>query len=256
MTRDQKVAFNTANLVARVSGYRFELKNWGEQHRRTVEATDEAEWRAICREIAAAGFTAVEVWEAHAPPESLNEGRAAAWKRIIEDAGLEPVVYAGKLNRETLQICRWLGIPHIDGGMGGLSPEEATALCAEFGIGYNFENHPEKSAEEILGKIGGGDEWLGVCIDTGWLGSQGLDAPAVIRECTGRVRHVHLKDVKAAGGHETCPLGEGVVNVEGCIAALKEIGYNGHYSWEDEPEDRNPLDIAAAMREWIEARIR
>ena len=28
-----RVAFNTANLVARVSGWKFELKNWGEQDR-------------------------------------------------------------------------------------------------------------------------------------------------------------------------------------------------------------------------------
>ncbi|MFA7235656.1 MAG: hypothetical protein WC058_02230 [Phycisphaeraceae bacterium] len=26
------IAFNTANLVARVSGYRFKLSNWMEQH--------------------------------------------------------------------------------------------------------------------------------------------------------------------------------------------------------------------------------
>jgi len=63
-----RVAFNTANLVARVTDYRFELKNWMDQHKKTMAATDEVAWRTICREVAAAGFKAVEVWEAHASP--------------------------------------------------------------------------------------------------------------------------------------------------------------------------------------------
>jgi hypothetical protein len=28
------------------------------------------------------------------------------------------------------------------------------------------------------------------------------------------------------------------------------------YSWEDEPEDRNPFDSAVRNRQWIEARLR
>jgi sugar phosphate isomerase/epimerase len=129
-------------------------------------------------------------------------------------------------------------------------------LRRDFGIGFNFENHPQKSAEEILARVGGGDEWLGVCIDAGWLGAQGVPAPEAIRICGDRVRRVHLKDVKAPGAHETCLLGEGVVDVAGCIAALKAMGYAGSYSWEDEPEDRNPFDSAVRNRVWIEERVR
>lgn len=250
------VAFNTANLVARVSGYRFELKRWGEQHQRTVAETDEAAWRAICQEIAQTGFRAVEIWEAHASPETLDETRAQTWKQVLEQTGLRPVAYAGKLGPGTTQVCQWLGIPHIDGGMGGLNVDEATALCRATGVRFHFENHPQKSAEAILAPIDGGNDWLGVCIDTGWLGTQGVDAPDAIRVCGDRVRHVHLKDVQAAGAHETCLLGTGVVDVASCFAALQEIGYGGTYSWEDEPEDRNPFDTAAQNREWIEQRLR
>ncbi len=250
-----KIAFNTANLVARVSGYRFELKRWGEQHQRTVEATDESAWRSICQEIAGSGFRAVEVWEAHASPETLTAERARTWKQVLDDHGLQAVAYAGKLGPGTVQVCQWLGIGHIDGGMGGLNVKEATDLCRASGIAFHFENHPQKSAEAILAAIDGGNEWLGVCIDTGWLGTQGVDAPGAIRICGSRVRHVHLKDVRAVGAHETCLLGTGVVDVAGCIQALKEIGYDGWYSWEDEPEDRNPFDSAARNREWIERHL-
>jgi sugar phosphate isomerase/epimerase len=250
----KRIAFNTANLVARFTNYRFELKRWGEQHQKTMAMTDEAAWTAICREIAAAGFSAVEIWEAHAAPESLTRDKAARWKRILDDHGLQPIAYAGGLRIETLQICQWLGIPHVDGGLHGQTPEQAAALCRQFGVRFNIENHPEKTAAEALAKVGGGNEWLGLCVDTGWFGTQAADVPAQIRAAGPFVRHTHIKDVKAAGSHQTCLLGEGVARVAACLTALRDIGYSGWYSWEDEPEDRNPFDSAVRNRAWLEAR--
>jgi hypothetical protein len=191
-------AFNTANLVARVTGYRFQLSHWMEQHEKTAAATDEAAWRAICKEIAATGFKAVEVWEAHAAPGSLDEAKARTWKRILEDNGLTPVAYAGGLRPETLRICQWLGIPHVDGGLRENTPEQATALCREHGVRFNIENHPEKSASEILAKIGGGNDWLGVCIDTGWLASRGAPGAATIEACAPDPRRA--RDLPAGRG--------------------------------------------------------
>ena len=119
---------------------------------------------------------------------------------------------------------------------------------------FNIENHPEKTAAEALATVGGGNDWLGLCIDTGWFGTQAANVPDQIRAAGKLVRHTHIKDVKAAGGHDTCLLGEGVVNVAGCLAALREIGYAGWYSCEDEPEDRNPFDSAVRNRKWLKAR--
>jgi sugar phosphate isomerase/epimerase len=250
------IAFNTANLVARISGYRFELTNWMDQHMKTVDATDSAAWRAICREIAAAGFKAVEVWEAHAAPQKLDDrAKALEWKKTLRDAGLKAVAYAGTLSPETVRICQWLEIPHVDGGIGKLNPEQATALCKETGIRFNYENHPEKSAEEILKKVGGGNEWLGVCVDTGWLATQGVPGPQAIKTIGSLVRHTHIKDVNETGAHATCLLGKGVADVAKCIKMLREIKYAGSYSWEDEPEDRNPFDSAKRNLRWIRKHV-
>lgn len=246
-----KIAFNSANLVARVTGYKFTLREWGVQSTKTVEQTDEKTWREICREIAASGYTAIEVWEAHAAPEVIDEQRAKTWRAILDENNLTPIGYAGSFRPETVRVCQWLGISTVNGGA-RQSVEESEKLAVSSGVVFNHENHPEKSAAEIVGAVGGGSERLGVCVDTGWLGTQGVDAPSAIRELGSLIRHVHLKDVIAAGGHETCLLGEGVVNIAGCIQTLQEIGYDGWYSWEDEPENRNPFDSAAANREYIE----
>ncbi len=243
-SRSDRIAFNTANLVGRVSGYRYELKNWGEQHQRTLATTDERAWESICRDISLEGYQAVEIWEAHAAPEAMDSVKARTWRRIMEDHGLKAVGYGGGLRKDTLLVCQWLGIPRINGGLRGLGPAEATALCREYGIQFNLENHPEKSVPEIIKPIAGGNEWLGVCVDTGWFGTQRVDAPEAIRQLGALVRHTHIKDVIKAGAHETCRLGEGVVNIPSVLVALRKINYQGWYSWEDEPEDRNPLDLA------------
>jgi sugar phosphate isomerase/epimerase len=57
--------------------------------------------------------------------------------------------------------------------------------------------------------------------------------------------------VAAPGGHHTVKLGTGCVNIPGVIRELKAIGYTGVLSWEDEPEDRNPFDIAVEMRMYL-----
>ena len=91
-----------------------------------------------------------------------------------------------------------------------------------------------------------------MCIDTGWLGTQGVSGPDVIKACGPFVRHTHIKDIKAAGKHETCLLGEGTARVAECLDALRGLGYAGWYSWEDEPEDRYPLASASRNLHWIE----
>jgi L-ribulose-5-phosphate 3-epimerase len=250
----KKIAFNTANLVGRVSDYKFSLKQWGDQHKRTAAETDAKEWAKICREVANAGYTAMEVWVAHVDPSTTDEKKAREFGRIMADHGLAPVALAGTLNDANAKICQWLNIPRCSGGFWGSDLPTVRRLVKDTGIDFNYENHPEKAVEDIVKAIEGGGQGIGVAVDTGWLCTQGIDAPAAIRKLGKLIKHVHLKEVKA-GTHETAPLGTGGVNIEGVINALKEIGFTGWYSWEDEPENRNPMDIAAEMRRWIEARI-
>src|SRR3954453_18811335 len=96
-----KIAFNTANLVARFTDWRFELKNWGEQDRITRERTDERAWAAICKEITDAGFRAVEVWAAHVDPQKITEERAGRFKQIMTEHRLEPVGLSGTPKGQT-----------------------------------------------------------------------------------------------------------------------------------------------------------
>ena len=107
----------------------------------------------------------------------------------------------------------------------------------------------------MLEKIGSASQ-VGVCVDTGWFGTQGYDAPGAIEELGERVLHVHLKDVlHVHEPHETCRWGDGIVDIEGCVRALQRIEYGGAISIEHEPETYDPSDELRAMRaqlaEWL-----
>lgn len=245
------IAFNTANLVARVSGYRFSLSNWMDQHHKTLAQTDEKEFTLICREIAACGYSAVELWVAHVHPEQMTEQRAVRYKAILSEYGLTPVALAGGLDEGTAHVCKLLNIPMVAGGVNQQRKSEIRLLSRKTGIRVNHENHPEQSVQEIREKIDYGADGLGIAVDTGWMGTQGMDVPAAISALGTLIRHVHVKDVKAPGAHETVKLGSGCVNISEVIRELKAIGYAGVLSWEDEPEDRNPFEIACDMRLYI-----
>lgn len=88
---------------------------------------------------------------------------------------------------------------------------------------------------------------LGVNMDTGnsWLG--GADPVAMVERLGSRIEHVHWKDlgeewVSKRGtqhgcGMATIPLGEGVIDIEGVISALKRTGFAGHTTLEVAGDD-------------------
>src|SRR5690606_4917973 len=108
------------------------------------------------------------------------------------------------------------------------------------GLVLGVENHPETDPAALRARLGEPHDRIGVTIDTGWFATQGYDAARAIEELADVLLYVHLKDVRAAGSHDTCRFGEGVVPLERCIEALRRIGYGGALCVEHEPETFDP----------------
>jgi sugar phosphate isomerase/epimerase len=121
---------------------------------------------------------------------------------------------------------------------------------------FGIENHPEKTPDEMLARIGdGGDGTIGTTVDTGWYGTHGYDAAEALRKLAGHVVHVHLKDVLKPGGHETCRYGRGCVPIADCVRVLKQTGYQGPIAVEHDPERFDPsedcLASLAMLKGWL-----
>jgi sugar phosphate isomerase/epimerase len=148
-----------------------------------------------------------------------------------------------------------VGTRVLGGGAGLLATDRArlAALLDEYDLLLGVENHPEKTPDDLLARMGDSAHGrIGAAVDTGWFATQGYDAPTALEELAERLTHVHLKDVAEAGAHHTCAFGAGVANIEGCARTLQAIGYDGAISVEHEPEDRDPGPECVESRVLVE----
>jgi sugar phosphate isomerase/epimerase len=76
-------------------------------------------------------------------------------------------------------------------------------------------------------------KWLGINYDTANVHHAGSDEVAVLEAIVDRVVHVHVKDTV---DKKCVALGQGEVNLRGCLKVLKRHGYQGVLSLETEGE--------------------
>jgi sugar phosphate isomerase/epimerase len=268
------VSFMSANFVARELGYRL-AHGWAEGDVATQDhfrppATFAERFDVMLGEVQALGFDAIDLWGAHLHYSWATSDQVKVARRLLDRRGLRVVSYAGWVPggeaelRAACRLCREIGAPLIGGYVELVSRDRAAAarILRENGVAYGHETHREKTPEEILARIGEGDEdVIGVTVDTGWLGTRGCDVVAVVRRIAPRMNHLHLKDVKPPRaektglemidlGHETCRPGTGIVPVEALVKLLPTLGYRGAISIEHEPEEFDPrADCQAALRD-------
>src|SRR5947207_3568144 len=257
-----KIAFTTANYVARETGYA--MHGWGHGDRTTNEAfapieTYAERFDALLADVRALGFATVDVWGAHLNPEWATDAHVDAAREALARHEIEVATYAVSVGPSTVdracELARALGAPMIGAGFSG-EPERLAPALERHGLRLAGENHPERPSGELLAKIERGGELFGTTVDTGWWATQGYDAARAIEELGAHVWHVHLKDVLAVGEpHDTCRWGKGIAPIEECVEALKRIGYEGAVVVEHEPETFDPSDDLRAMRAELESRL-
>jgi len=253
------ISFTTANYVAREVGYA--MHGWGHGDRATNEAfapleTYAEKLDALLDDVAALGFTAVDLWGAHLGADWATDEHVEIAVETLRRHGLSVTTYATWVGPSNIdracELTVALGASIIGAGFSG-DPQELAPALARHGVRLGVENHPEKTPAEVLAKIAAGGEMFGATVDTGWWGTQGYDAARAIEELGEHVLHVHLKDVLALDEpHETCRWGEGIVPIEECIRALQRLGYTGALTVEHEPETFDPTEDVRVMREQLE----
>lgn len=265
------ISIMSANYVARELGYHM-TEGWSQGDAATnaffqpLETFPER-FGALLDEVGALGVGAVDLWTGHLNPAWATPEHVAAAKRELARTGLSVASLAGGFGDTpaafgaSCRLAAELGAPVLGGSSSLLQDERDTllGLLRDHGLRFGLENHPEKTPAEIRAKLGDRQnehgERLGVALDTGWFGTHGYDTAQAVVELADVLVHVHLKDVRAVGAHETCRFGEGVVAPEACVRALQRAGYSGGISVEHEPETFDPTaDLrasVAALKGWL-----
>ncbi len=123
---------------------------------------------------------------------------------------------------------------------------EAVAELTEYAAGKNvilaMENHggipaTADECELMLKEIN--SPYLKLCPDTGNFLTAGVDPVTEFKRTAKDAAHVHLKDEKKAPAgasreYEMCAVGDGIVDIAGCIRALHDVGYDKYLSIEFE----------------------
>jgi len=256
------VSFMSANFVARQLNYHM-TEGWGQGDRATNDyfrpvETFAERFAAMVQEVRAMGFTAIDLWTGHLNPQWATAQHVAIAQEQLANCELRVASLAGgfgNTKEEFEHSCRLavaMGTTVLGGNAGLLKTDRPLliALLKAHGVRLGIENHPEKTAQELLDKIGdGGDGVIGAAVDTGWFGTQGFDVVLALVELRNHLFHVHCKDVLAVGAHETCRFGKGIVPIERCVETLQRIGYTGAISVEHEPDHFDPTaDVRASLR--------
>jgi L-ribulose-5-phosphate 3-epimerase len=257
-----RISFMLANYYARPAGY--DVSDWGQGSRATIEYFKPVEtfgerFDEYLRDVRALGFEAIDMWTDIIGVPTISEAHAAAAEEALRRHGLTVCSYGGWLgsNHEQFaalcEVAARFGVQILGGNTSMLEKDRGFVVdtLKKHGMKLGIENHPE-TVEQILEKIGdGGDGTIGTTVDTGWYGTQGVDAAEAIKRLAPHVFLVHLKDVREAGKHDTCRYGEGVVPIERCVRVLQDMGYIGSISVEHEPEHSDPSEDIKANLEML-----
>lgn len=142
--------------------------------------------------------------------------------------------------------------------IGGMPHRDAVPLlerlCEEYGIKIAIHNHgPHQDygtiavLEEILANT---SDAFGVCLDTGWMIDSSEDPVEAVKRLSGRIYGVHFKDFSYSDGQrEEAILGEGSLDVQGMVDALRKADFNGYATIEYEGHPEQPT---AAIRRCVE----
>jgi sugar phosphate isomerase/epimerase len=261
-------SFMSANYVARELGYAGP-HDWGACDRAAnafFSPLDTYPERldAMLAQISAAGFDRIDLWTAHLNWRWATPEHVAVATSALERHGLTVVSMASGFGSTTDELAAACDVAtavgtDVLGGMGEvvLADRAGTVrVLRERGVRIGLENHPERTPDEVLAKIGDDADVLGVTVDTGWFATHGYDPARAIRELGDRVIHAHLKDIERPGEHETVPHGAGCVDIPACVDALHEIGYEGTVSIEHEPWDHDPTEECVEMLATLRDRLR
>ena len=256
-----QISFITANYVARELDYHM-TQGWMQGDTATQNAfrpieTFGQKFDEMLKDIKQLGFKAIDLWGGHlnpawATPEHLNMAKTLLNHYDIQVLSLANGVSSLEELEGFCKIATALDVPIIAGGAAFVKTQrnEAIEVLKTYNIKLGLENHPEKTPTEVLAQIGdGADGHIGTSPDTGWWGTQGYDAAKALHELKDHILTVHLKDIKAVGGHETCRFGQGVVDIQACVKTLKDIGYTGVLGIEHEPEHFDPnQDVQESLK--------
>ena len=211
----------------------------------------------------------LKYWEAypkHIPMSTLPK-QVKASKALLAEAGVTLLAYGvvpfdanETKSRLAFDFAKAMGVVSLSANP---KKDKKTfdlldKLVEEYDVAIAIHNHGPRSTYDKISDV---EEWtkdrhpkIGACVDTGHYIRSDEDAVEALERLGKRVFGVHLKDVKTIkDGNKNRKLfkilGEGDLDVLGCLKVLRKLKYQNCLSLEYEKNPKNPLsDIEVCLR--------
>lgn len=232
-------------------------------------------------DIAAAGYAGTEMFDGNladfeATPEVLIESLSNSGLELISVYTGANFIYSDVLPDELYRINRaaelavMFGARRLVVGGGarraagttnedylllGAGLDRVVDIAEQHGLAASYHPHlgtMAESSDEIERVFA--SSRIAFCPDTAHLAAGGSDPAALIRALSDRIAHVHLKDLTTAP-FAFQPLGEGDLDFDGILSAVREVGYDGWLVVELDTYDGDPKIAAEISKKFLETRL-
>ncbi len=211
--------------------------------------------------VAELGFDGVELFDLHGhDPSTVREwldglGLAVAGRHAgLQGLEGDPAQLADELRVLGCDrlVLSWIDPPQTPADERAAVERISTVArnVRELGMRFGFHNHwaelaPLDGGESVLEQLGSlPADLLWFELDLGWAWEAGADPVALLRRLRGRTPLVHVKDLRARGTREHCPVGDGAVGYDRVLPAALGLEIEWLLVEQDEI-DGPPFDAVA-----------
>lgn len=185
--------------------------------------------------VADAGFKSVDLYDRHVSPlasqADLSDAEADFAKTGVGVDGLytEKLTVSPARCRQIFETAKRLGVRVLTTSVTADVLAMAAPIAADFDIALAIHNAGPAPGKLFvsLDDVRRGLEVhpaISACLDIGNFYRAGTDPLEAIEALAGRIAAVHIKDLDADGAHVL--IGEGILDLEGAIGALRRANYN------------------------------
>lgn len=208
------------------------------------------------------GAASMEFCAVHFPPDPVAPGLDAVINQIHREGvsvpayGVERFNGDMELNQRKFAFAKKLGIHCLSADPAPDSLDGLERLVDAFGVQVAIHNHGPGArydkVSDTLKAVRERHSGIGACLDTGHALRSGEVPHEVIEQLGERLISVHLKDWKIGAGEAA--LGEGDMDLEKTVAALRAVDFTGFICMEYELDPENPVPgMLRGLSRWRDA---